>query len=980
MAIVFLCVIAVQRLMANDIFEAIKKNDIQLVQKIIGEDKSQIGVKDEFGNTPLHCAVFSGHIKIVELLLKCGAKVNAQDDGGLTPLFLSLFFPGNLEAFGLLLDYGADVNARGKHYKTPLYVAAFFGRMKAVKLLLDRGALVDAKDVSGVTPLHCMMIAGGEKDADIPDAFFMLGNLRITWDKGVFAGQYEEVAELLIKHGAKINLRGNDRETLLHLAVANGNIRIAKLFLEHKAEVNAIDGFRNTPLHYAALFGHEEIAKLLLENAAEVDSKNDGGSTALHLAVRDGKREKVVRLLLDSGGDVNAKDCAGLTPFYYAVHTVCKERLLSLELLRLLIEYGAALNESGFSEDAFPICCAAEWRGCEDIVEFLLVSGASLGERCCSFVSLLRAFESGNKSLIRLFLNYGIMQKAHKNDREAWLDFLRDNSEAEISCYFVKLMRQKKKLGELLYLLKTNKNQNVIEKFDEYIFDENVLERFKAKAIAGLIKFSKNNGHLINRLKIRDYIKHIPFKLYVLEIDAITRFALCNKNLNITDMHDKRIEDALCLYPMSNSIPFVFDSEPSLCWMEDYKKNEELFPKNHFIHKMLNEAKKWKKKRCLHNFFDRKFLTCLMNHNVVLPKEIIGEVMSFVNSDLDLARLIRERGAETDIFGAIEKNDIRLVQKITGENKSLVNIQNEIGDTPLHCAAAFGRIEIVALLLDRGAKIDAKNDRGNTPLHCAAGCGHTEIIELLLKNGAALCEKNRLGLCPINYAISKGQTKTVSWLLEKDIWQRHTYSWSKHSRGRNPIFYAVLNGHLEMVKLLGGFSGSGELFCLAAGMGHEDIVQWFLANGGNVNAAGLGGNVPLHCSAGEGRESMVRLLLANGAAINAVNKEGNTPLHCATRENRESVVQLLLERGAEVNVENNRGKTPRHWAKEEKLKRISHLFYKRYLSEIKKIDRRNNPFSPSEAAIIREVLQSMAKEKEEAKRKALEQKKREGKK
>jgi ankyrin repeat protein len=56
--------------------------------------------------------------------------------------------------------------------------------------------------------------------------------------------------------------------------------------------------------------------------------------------------------------------------------------------------------------------------------------------------------------------------------------------------------------------------------------------------------------------------------------------------------------------------------------------------------------------------------------------------------------------------------------------------------TPLHGAASFGRLELIALLLDRGADLHAKDYEGKTPLATAIKHGHEDAVELLRQRGA----------------------------------------------------------------------------------------------------------------------------------------------------------------------------------------------------------------------------------------------------
>ena len=65
---------------------------------------------------------------MVEYLLVEGAKVDAQDDGGLIPLHNACSF-GHAEVVSVLLKHGADPNARDNWNYTPLHEAAHKGKV-----------------------------------------------------------------------------------------------------------------------------------------------------------------------------------------------------------------------------------------------------------------------------------------------------------------------------------------------------------------------------------------------------------------------------------------------------------------------------------------------------------------------------------------------------------------------------------------------------------------------------------------------------------------------------------------------------------------------------------------------------------------------------------------------------------------------------------------------------------------------------------
>ena len=85
---------------------------------------------------------------------------------------------------------------------------------------------------------------------------------------------------------------------------------------------------------------------------------------------------------------------------------------------------------------------------------------------------------------------------------------------------------------------------------------------------------------------------------------------------------------------------------------------------------------------------------------------------------------------------------------------------NRPGWTALHYAAAAGSNEIVQLLLDKSAYIDAESPNKTTPVMMAAYSGHILTIKLLLNEGADLTLKNELGMTAIDFA-EKAEHKDI---------------------------------------------------------------------------------------------------------------------------------------------------------------------------------------------------------------------------
>ena len=97
------------------------------------------------------------------------------------------------------------------------------------------------------------------------------------------------LAELLLQHGANINMRNIDGRTPLHAALDGGYsdyfFDTIQLLLEHCADVNTLDNYHLTPLHtISSLSSSVRAAKLLLDHGANVHIQNGRGETPVPIA------------------------------------------------------------------------------------------------------------------------------------------------------------------------------------------------------------------------------------------------------------------------------------------------------------------------------------------------------------------------------------------------------------------------------------------------------------------------------------------------------------------------------------------------------------------------------------------------------------------------------------------------------------------------------------------------------------------------
>jgi ankyrin repeat protein len=173
---------------------------------------------------------------------------------------------------------------------SPLHYAALCGLHAIVKfLIIQHSQDVDSLGFAGeLTPLH------------------------LASEKG-----HEDVARLLLEHGADITLQSGDGSTPLHYALNYDNNEVAHLLLEHGADSTAQDYDGWTPLHLASISKYDYEARLLLEHGADIAAQTNEGFTPLHFA-SEGGYENIVRFLLEHGADTTARNVDGSTPSHLA--------------------------------------------------------------------------------------------------------------------------------------------------------------------------------------------------------------------------------------------------------------------------------------------------------------------------------------------------------------------------------------------------------------------------------------------------------------------------------------------------------------------------------------------------------------------------------------------------------------------------------------------------------------------------------------
>ena len=305
----------------------------------------------------------------------------------------------------------------------------------------------------------------------------------------------------------------------------------------------------------------------------------------------------------------------------------------------------------------------------------------------------------------------------------------------------------------------------------------------------------------------------------------------------------------------------------------------------------------------------------------------------------DVLEHLRARGAYVDICTAASIGDLNRVRELLDQDPSLANRVSEyvsyyIGSgAPLKNAAARGHIDIVKLLLERGADPNLPEEgiapHGNA-LYSAVYNGHYEIAKLLLEIGAYPSPEVESSADALSIAMMNKDEKMVELLCSygsaRNVGLLAHYGDVKTAAAvfaANPdladdpgaLSSAAGNGHEGFVRLM--------LRCqpnLAKRVGAvaktRELTELLFEHGMNPSHPDWLRITPLHEFARKGDTENAALFIDHGADLNARDEDVcSTPLGWAAKFGKTRVVEFLLRRGAKLSLPDDPPwATPLAWA------------------------------------------------------------------
>nr|XP_061811567.1 death-associated protein kinase 1-like isoform X1 [Nerophis lumbriciformis] len=270
------------------------------------------------------------------------------------------------------------------------------------------------------------------------------------------------------------------------------------------------------------------------------------------------------------------------------------------------------------------------------------------------------------------------------------------------------------------------------------------------------------------------------------------------------------------------------------------------------------------------------------------------------------------------IIHAINDDNVPGLQHLLGSLNSYdVNQPNKHGTPPLLTAAGCGNVDIIKVLVRKGAHIHALDKSGANAVYYAARHGHVDTLKFLHANKCPLDVQDKSGETALHVASRYGNVDVVSYLCgiraNPDLCDKeretalHCAAWHGYS--------AVARALCRAGCRVDAKNREGESALLtASARGFVDIVECLADHRADLETTDKDGHTALHLAVRRCQLEVVRCLLTRGCQTDRQDRHGNVPLHIACKDGNLPVVVALCAARAVLDIPNKYGRTPLHLA------------------------------------------------------------------
>ncbi|KAI4109132.1 MAG: hypothetical protein LQ339_001938, partial [Xanthoria mediterranea] len=893
---------------------------------------------------PIREAVTQGHTEIVKILVEY---YEFSDETKLAQYLYIASSKGHDEIVRFLLDKGIDIDAIGGKQGTALQITALEGHRDVALLLLSKHASTKLVSARFGTPLS----ASAEKGHERTFQALLNAGASINGRGGWYAypliftivGQNDTIIQVLLNKGANVNLTGGRHVSALVTAAGLGKFTLVEKLINKGAKVNDENDKGADALHSASCAGHLDVVRLLLENGAHVNAKGGKHRNALNAASSEGCAG-IFDLLLYAGADPTIFD----SNYCNAVQAAA--RAGRDDIVRKLADRGCEVNAPGGTRGTALVGAASA--GQAHVVEVLFELGVPKEDTQDASDALVAATSKDHEKVVEVLVSNGAnLNRAGKLHGSEWLP--------------LQLAANKDKYGMLLTLLRLGANPNTIGGFfGSMLMAAADTKKVNCQILEALMVAGANVDELVPPERRSRYPAKWSRNSTALsaaaskqQYDAVQLLLKHGANPNLivgnygTALHRASQSpgaSAIIELLIAHGADVNLDAEPSM--VEDYEDNYGCITALQCAAEggdvaairllVANGAR-------LHVERDDSYFKSALHAAAYFGNINNMNVLLELGSDVDLrggtsgtclqaAAITGRTGAMAILLDAgadINEHHVggygsALIAAITNTKHKAVELLLARGANPSLGAGRMSHFPIIAaaslsenedmvqLLIDAGADVNAQGGRWHTALQSAAVGGNVGSMRVLLDAGADVNAVGGVYGSALSAAYRKG------WYYCTDLlWERGVSNKLRGGMMVTPLMSAISGACQTLVTFLikendadpnehsNNFWGSPLHYCIYSSRSDADVlVDLFLEYGADPNGlgpAGLGGyyGTPLNAAAARNKPKLMEILLDKGADPNIRgNQQGWTALQLACLHNRLEPFNILLEHDPDVNA------------------------------------------------------------------------------